>query len=267
MNVFEYSDYRDIIEDALQQKYGRGSKIQLAEYLSCNAGYISQVLKKGKVHFSPENLMKISTFLGFSSSEEEYIMGLLHFERSGSVELKKFWEKKNRAQQKLNANVEKQIKNISHKLSDTAKAIYYSHWAYSAIHMFVSIQHFKSIDEIANRIGVLKSHAYKVMQFLESHHLVVKGSKFYEIGQTRIHLKPDSPLIKSHHQNFRNKAIVSPEADNDFDLHYSAVLTLSKKDSLKIRSMLLKFIAEKEEVLIPSANEDIVGLNLDLFKF
>ena len=56
------------------------------------------------------------------------------------------------------------------------------------------------------------------------------------------------------------------EVENDFNLHYSSILTLSKKDCLKIKELIIQLIKDKEKILIPSPNEDILCLNLDLFK-
>lgn len=267
MKVLEHNSYRELINEALKQKLGHGAKVKLADALNCNPGYISQVLSSNKIDFSPENIIKISHFLELDSTEEEYLLALLHWERSGSVELKKYWEKKIKALKKENSIVEKQIKQISQELSENAKSIYYSHWAYSAIHMVVSIDKFKSSEEIAKRLGISIHLSSRVVQFLEEHHLITISGRYFEIGKTRIHLKPDSPLIKSHHQNFRQKAMVSLENENEFDLHYSAVLTLSNKDAVKIRQMILNFISDKEKILTTSPNEEIIGLNLDIFKF
>lgn len=266
MHFFEYNDYRDLASSLLESKIGRGAKVKLAEALNCNPGYISQVLGKSKIHFSSENIIKISLFLGLSPSEEEFLMSLLHLERAGSIELEKYWKNKVTQLRKQHLKVEKQVKNISQDLSDDAKSVYYSHWAYSAIHMVVSIDDFTSPEDIAKRLKISNQLALKIVSFLQENDLITKEKNYYRIGKTRIHLKSDSPLVKTHHQNFRNKAIVSLEEDNDFDLHYSSVLTLSKKDAAKIRQLLLKFIADKEEILIPSPNEEIISLNLDLFK-
>lgn len=147
------------------------------------------------------------------------------------------------------------------------KSIYYSHWSYCAIHMIVSIDKFQKAELIAERLKLDLTFVQKVLNFLENKGLILKGKNDrYYIGKTRIHLKNNSPLIKSHHQNYRHKAILCLENENDFNLHYSGVLTLSKKDAIKIRNLMLKMIAEQEEILIPSPNEEIISLNLDIFK-
>lgn len=266
MNTFNFSDYRDLIQSSLENK-GRGSKLKLAEFLNCNPGYISQVLSKGKIHFSPENIIKVSEFLKLNAREEEFLLTLLQFERAGSKELQHFYKKKIQKFQDESLKIDKQIKDVNTELDDATKAIYYSHWAYSAIHMMVSIDRYQKIDTIAERLKLSLAFTQRVLSFLEDKHLVIKSKhERYSIGKTRMHLKADSPLVKSHHQNYRHKAILSLEDENDFNLHYSGVLTLSKKDALKIRALVLKMIADTEEILIPSANEEIMSLNLDIFK-
>jgi len=267
MNAFEHHDYRDLVDSLLQQKMGRGSKVKLAELLNCNPGYISQVLGKSKIHFSQENIIKISQFLKLSAPEEEFLMALLNLEKAGSKELQSYWNDKVKNLRKQHLKVEKQVKQVSQELTETEKATYYSHWAYSAIHVLISIDEFKTSDEVAKRIRIPRKLAATIVAFLSETKLIFLENGIYRIGKTRIHLKSDSPLVKSHHQNFRSKAIATLGEDNDFDLHYSAALTLSKKDALKIRQMLLKFLADKEEILIPSPNEEIIGLNFDLFLF
>ena len=267
MNIYEFTDYRDLIDDTLDRKVGRGAKVRVAEILNCNPGYISQVLSKTKVHFSPENIIKIAAFLKFEVAEEEFLLSLLYLEKSSTQDLKTYWQKKVAHLRKQHLKVDKQVKQLSQDLSDSVKATYYSHWAYFAIHMFVSIDQFESSQEIAKHLNISNQLTTRVVNFLIEYKLITKNQKYFEVGKTRIHLSPDSPLIKTHHQNFRNKAIVSLEEDNDFDIHYSAVLTLSIKDALKIRQMMLKFISDKEVILLPSPNEEIIGLNLDLFKF
>lgn len=266
MDSFKYNDYRDLVSDALKAKFGHGARARLATALQTHPGYISQVLSKSKIHFSAENLMKVSAFLELAGPEEEFLMALLQRERSGSVELEQFWRQRIEALRRQYQKVERQV-TPSRELSDAAKAIYYSHWSYSAIHLIVSIHGFSSPEEVAQRLRISADLAAKVLAFLTENGLVSMNGGLYEIGKTRIHLKADSPLVRTHHHNFRTKALMALEEDSEFNLHYSAVLTLSKKDAMKIRSMLLEFLKDAEVVLGPSKNEDIVGLNLDLFRF
>ena len=266
MNTYQASDYRDLIAHFLEVKIGRGSKAKLAEFLNCQPGYISQVLGKGKIHFSSENIVKIAHFLGLDEGESDFLMDLLQKERAGSVEAREFFDKRLIRKRQENLKIEKQITELNNQdLDDAAKAIYYSHWSYSAVHMAASIPELNRIEKLEAKLKLPAPFLKKVLAFLEEKGLVTRKGERYGIGKTRIHLSKDSPLIKAHHQNYRHKAIQSLEHENGFDLHYSAVLTLSIEDAQKVRHLILEFLKQKEEILIPSANEEVVFMNLDLF--
>lgn len=267
MNTFQFQDYRELISALLSEKMGRGAKVKLAEELNCQPGYISQVLNKSKIHFSPENIIKISAFLKLSPPEEEYLLNLLHLERAGSKELQNYYQKRVKKMQEEHLRIDKQIKDINRELSEVDKAVYYSHWAYAAIHMVVSIKGLQTLEAIVEKLSLKPRFVEKVLQFLSEKGLIEKLGEKYSVGKTRIHIKADAPLVKSHHLNYRHKAIHSLENENDFDLHYSSVMTLSFEDAQKIRDLVLKLIRDKEKVLIPSPNEEIICLNLDLFSF
>ncbi len=266
MNTYQAHDYRDLIAHFLEVKIGRGSKAKLAEFLNCQPGYISQVLGKGKIHFSSENIVKIAHFLGLDEGESDFLMDLLQKERAGSTEAREFFEKRLVRKRQEALKIEKQITAQNNQdLDEAAKAIYYSHWAYSAVHMVVSVPEYSRVEKLQPKLKLPLPFLRTVLTFLEEQGLVTRNSDRYSIGKTRIHLSKDSPLIKAHHQNYRHRAIQSLEQENGFDLHYSGALTLSKEDAQNVRHMLLDFLKKKEDILIPSPNEEIVFLNLDLF--
>lgn len=264
MNYYNFTDYRDLLL-ALLEKKGRGSKVQLAHELNCQPGHISQVLNKNKVHFSPENMVRISQFLNLDFSQEDYLLNLFYKERAASHELKEYFQKKIVVLQNENLSFEKQLKRTD-RLDEVSKSIYYSHWAYCCIHMIVSIPEFNTLAKICDRLNIGKEFALKVLNFLTEKGLITESDGHYSVGEVRIHLKKDSPLVRSHHQNFRYKALASLERESSFDLHYSSVMTLSKKDAIKIRDLILELTKKKDEILIPSPNEEIICFNLDFFK-
>lgn len=76
--------------------------------------HFSQVLSKTKIHFSAENIIKISHFLELNSAEEEFLIALLHLERSSPKELKDYWLGKIKVIRNQQLRVEKQVeKNIT----------------------------------------------------------------------------------------------------------------------------------------------------------
>jgi uncharacterized protein (TIGR02147 family) len=236
------------------------------QFLNCHPGFISQVLTKSKIHFSSESILKISEFLDLNSAEEEILVLLLEYEKAGSQDLKKFWAKRINLLKKENLKIEKQVSKLTTELDDKSKSTYYGHWSYAVIHMMVSLKEFKNEDSIIKYLGLSRKHVRKVIDFLMSKNLIVKKEDGLSVGPTRIHLPASSNLVSLHHRNFRQLSLNFLEVENDFNLHYSSILTLSKKDCLKIKELIIQLIKDKEKILIPSPNEDILCLNLDLFK-
>ncbi len=267
MQLYSFNDYRDLVDWVLAERWGRGSKVRLAQELNCQPGYISQVLSKSKIHFSPENLHKIATLFSLAPTEHDYLMTLLFKEKAGSKELEKYFSEKARRIQRENLKIEKQIRDAPAELGDVDKAVYYSHWAYSAIHMLVSIDEYRSEAKISEKLRLPSKFTNKVLSFLSEKNLIKHEGEKFSLGTARLHLKSDSPLVKAHHQNYRSKSVQSLENDNEFDLHYSSVMTLSHADAERIRSLILELISEKEKILLPSPNEEMICLNVDLFKF
>jgi hypothetical protein len=130
----------------------------------------------------------------------------------------------------------------------------------------VSIEKYRKPDTISKQLSLSKQQVSKVLHFLLEKKLIEKVDGEYDIGPTRIHLPASSPLVMMHHQNFRQMGLSYMDQENDFDLRYSSVLTLGQEDAIKIKNLVLKLIKDKEAILIPSPNEEIIGLNLDLFK-
>lgn len=72
-------------------------------------------------------------------------------------------------------------------------------------------------------------------------------------------------MLPRHHSNWRMKAIASIDQEKDHDLHYTAVLGISKADALVLREKLLKLLEDFEPVISKSPEETSVVLLLDLF--
>jgi uncharacterized protein (TIGR02147 family) len=241
-------------------------KTQLAIHLNCQSSFISQVLNGDKTHFSLEHIKKISVFLQLSVEETDYLILMCLYERAGSVDLKDHFLQKLKEIQERHQDINQKINKRGQGLSAEQKATYYSHWGYMAAHMLVSIPELATLEKLQEQLKISDKFLNEIVDFLLECELIQKKGNKFSIGKTRIHLDKKSPFVKTLHQNWRHKAIESLSEDNDFDLHYSSVLVLSKKDSLKIKDLILNFIKEKEVILAPSAEEQMVVLNLDYFK-
>lgn len=266
MKIYQFISYRAFLQSCFQDTSLKKKKSELAEFLNCQPGFISQALSAGKTHFTFEHIYKIGQFFNLDENEIHYLILLLQYEKAGTVELKNHFKSQVTEIQNENQEITSKIKKTSRKLSDHEKAIYYSHWAYMGIHMAISLPEFNSTKALREHFQIDIKFCHDVIEFLLETELIEKHGNKLSIGKTRIHLDKSSALVKSLHQNWRQKAIESLINTNDINLHYSSVLALSKKDVLKIRGLVLDLIKEKEAILIPSPEEEIVVLNIDYFK-
>src|SRR3712207_9531193 len=65
------------------------------------------------------------------------------------------------------------------------------------------------------------------------------------IGKARIHLGADSPLIGQHHVHWRMRAMRAIESDPQGGLHYSSVVSISRRDIERLRERLIALIDRK----------------------
>ena len=266
MDIYNYKNYKNYLKKILSTTgKSRGRRLQLAKFLNCQSGFISQVLN-GSTHFSLEHSIKISDYLAHTKDEKHFFMLLIQKEKSGTVNLKNYYKHQldeiSRSRKVIKNRIEVQT-----TLSKEHHNEYYSHWYYAAIHVLVSIPQFQTVDSICERLSINRALALKCLSFLERTQLIKKEGEKFKIGSQRIHLNNDSNLVSQHHTNWRLEAIKSLELNDPKKLHYSSILTMSRKDAIVIQEELLKSLAKIETIFAPSKEEDIFSLNIDFYKF
>ena len=87
----------------------------------------------------------------------------------------------------------------------------------------------------------------------------------YLIGSAHVHLAGSSENITKHHTNWRMQAIRSLDLKQPEDLHYSAVVTLSKKDAALIKERLLSEMQKHLETISKSPEEEAYVYCFDFF--
>lgn len=266
-NVFNFSDYKSYlsyIEDT-RRSFERGFRTRLASSIGCQSGFVSNVLN-GDAHFSSEQITGISKFLSLKPNEQKYLYTLLQFARAGTPELKSFIQKELDLLREEYLNIKKRVGD-SKALSESDQAVYYSSWHYTAVHLLTTIPGFKTSQKISEGLGLTEAVVKKILLFLvQTGILVEKKNGELEAGNVLIHLNRESPHIRQHHTNWRIAAIQSLSNDNQSDLHYSTISTLSKSDAEKLKAEMVRLIESYVETVKPSKEEEMVGFTLDFFK-
>ncbi len=262
-SVFDFLDYKEYLHKMVSAS-PRGFKKKMAEDSGCQTAYISHVLN-GTAHLSWEQAEAISTGLGHNNEEKEYFLFILKYSTAGTLALKKFIRGQLDRIRNDHLSIKERIE-VEETLSRENQARYYSAWYYAAIHVMLTIPKFQVKENLAHYLRLKPKTVNDVLEFLVSVGLAAKNGAKFQVGTVRIHLEKDSPLIYSHHTNWRMLAIRSLENALEEDLHFSAVFTLSEQDIYEIRRLLLKSIQKLISLAKESKEEGTLALACDFFQ-
>jgi uncharacterized protein (TIGR02147 family) len=260
-SIFVFDDYRKVLKELM---VGRGVQVRLAQHVGCQQSYLSRVLA-GRAELSQEQALSITTFFGFDQLESEYFLVMVNLNRAGSAELRSYYKKK------LDDIVDKKllVRNrvkVADTLTPEQKSIYYSDWLYCAVHVLSAVERYRTVTEIAKRLGVVENRIMDVLQFLETCGLVAKAKNRYMNRAPLVHLTGDSELIRLHHMNWRLRAVEALSRRNEQNLNYSSVISCSESDSVKIRELFLETIQKARKIIQESSpDEQVYCYNLDFF--
>ncbi len=266
ISIFEFSNYRVFIKKRFLEmpKKGYGQAHKLAIYLSVHTTLISQVLK-GLKTFTLEQASMTCDFLGLTELESEFFLLLVQIDRAGNEPLRKILRRQIDEMKKKSSELANRL-HAERKLSEEKRAIFYSDWTYSAVRQMTAIKGFQNLDPIADYLNLSKKQTKVIIDFLLNAGLCKEEKGKLLVGPSTTHLEASSPWVRVHHTNWRQKALQEMSDEESAKLHYTAPMTLSKDDALKIREMIVQFLEQVDKVIDPSPSEELRCLNIDWFK-
>lgn len=247
-----------------QGRRQRGIKSRFAKSIECDSAYVSRILE-GTAQLSLEQGLRANLFFGHTSEESEFFLAQIGFSRAGSQELKKYYQKKLDTLREQHLTLSKRVKNIE-RLPEVTEANYYSWWLYAAVDIATSIPSLQSPDALSKHFGISLSVVTTTLAFLQDCGVVEQKEGRWINTNRSIYLSSDSPHIRKHHLNWRLKAMQLIEEPENKNLHYSSVISLSKKDFDTLKEHFIQTIAKAREIVKTSSDETIAVYNIDLFK-
>lgn len=241
--------------------YGQGRKLAL--YLGVHTTLVSQVLQGPKV-FTLEQAASTAEFLGLTELETEYFLGLVQLERAGNEALRKTLRRQLQNLRDRSRELSERLQGEK-VLGEEQKARFYSDWVYSAIRQMVAVPGHGEASAIAISLGLPLPRVNEALEFLLRAGLVKEARGQLETGPQSTHLESSSPWVRVHHLNWREKAIEALSTPSDRDLHYTAPMTLSVADFLKVRELIAQLLQTVDQVVIPSPSEQLGCLTIDWF--
>jgi uncharacterized protein (TIGR02147 family) len=264
-NIFEYFRYKNYLSDRLGGTKARnGLRKKAADFIQCHTAYLSAVLNSN-AQLSVEQAFRFNEFLGHDEDEKDFFLLLVQQEKAGTKELQKYFQTQmDKIHQKRNSLRGRLQSQDS--ISSEDKAIYYSKWYYSCLHVMISIPELQTREALSQYLKIPPSVISEALDFLETRGLAIVKNGRYEIGPRHLHLPHDSPLIGKHHTNWRNRAINALDIQGANDLHYSVVATLSAEDAVLLRKHMMDMIQNNMKIIRDSKEEQTFAFTLDFFK-
>lgn len=267
--IYEHLDYKGYVIQRIEllPKKGRGQLQRLAEALSVHPTLVSQVLRGAK-NFTSEQAILVAEFFNLSEGEADYFLALVERERAGNESLKRFWQKRIDAvraeQETMGAAFTKNEKSLS--LTDAERYQFYSSWEYSAVRLATSIGQLRTIEAIAERLGLPTARVAEVLEFLLARQLCVEEGGEIKMGPSFTFLVGRTPQYVQHAGNWRRKAAEAHARIRDHELTFTMPVSIAKADRVEVRKLLLKCTEEFKKLLQASpAEEELCCLVVDWF--
>lgn len=262
--LFDFVDYKSYLSAKLGAKSARrGLKSALAKALFCQPAYISQVLND-HAHFSLEQAYDLNEFLGHTKEESHFFILLLQRDRAGKKNLKSYYSEQIQEVLNRRMSLTKRL-GTQNTLSEEDKNTYYSSWHYLAIHIALSVPYLQTKEALVQYFQLPLKKVLTILEFLVSVGLAQQVGDKFTTDNSLIRIGSESSHIQKHHSNWRNQAVDSLDREDLYDLHYSAVFSLSQSDIRKLKDKMLENIKEYVSVIRESKEEEVYSLCLDFF--
>ncbi len=270
-NLFEYSDYKDFVNDWLRTapNQGRGLLTQIAKRLGVHTSLVSHVLR-GKHDFTGDQAWALAQFLGLRPLESEYLLTLVARERAGSESLRQLHVQQLARLKALSESKPLPTSDAPESpraLTEMDKAVFYSQWYYSAIFIAVSIEGLRDLESLHRSFNLPRDLIQQVLTYLVDVGMLRAQSGKYATGIHQLRIEPDSPMFARHHLNWRLKALERIPNKEKTELFATLPMSIAEEDVPAIRSLLFSLYQDVETRLRKSKPEKLFCLNFDFFRF
>ncbi len=268
IRIYDYLDYKDFVRDFLRNspKQGRGQLAKFAEVAQTHKATISQVFS-GDKHLSCEQAVRIAKYMGLRPKQVTFFILLVDYERAGSEDLRQIYREQIEELRTKNQDLSQRLPK-GHELSGEDRAVFYSSWIYSAVRVLSSIPGYQTREQIRKKLNLSDEVVGKAIEFLLRCGLCVeRGTGKIAPGLQSTYIESKSPLVVSHHGNWRVKAMEKhPQLSPVDELSFTAPFSLSARDAKKIREILAQSVEKIDGMIAESPCERMFCLNVDWFE-
>jgi uncharacterized protein (TIGR02147 family) len=263
-SVFDFADYKGFLRQRVGEKSARrGLKSALAQAANCQPTYISQVLN-GDAHLSSEQAHAMNEYLGHSKDEAHFFLLLVQKDRAGTQALRRYYQEQIHELLDRRLNLTRRL-GAQNKLSEEHRTTFYSSWHYLAIHIALTVPELQTKSAISQYFHLPLKKVVSVLEFLVEAGLATPVGERFVAESGLLRIGNDSPHIVKHHSNWRTQALEALDREDLHDLHYTAVVSLSRADVRELKDRMLEHIKEYVSKIRESREEEVYALCMDFF--
>jgi uncharacterized protein (TIGR02147 family) len=262
-DLFQYTDYKNYLRNRVDSSEEKGIVRVMAEAVGCQRSYISQVMN-GKVHLTKDQAWGLCEFWKLGSLEAEYFLLLVEHARAATrsyrAQMERDLERIRRSRDDLKSRMKREeIQNPKDA------ALYYSAWYHSAIHILLSIPGFHSPEAIAKKLGLSVKLVENCLENLKQLDLAKESLGKWQFEGKGIHITRKSSYVVFHHSNWRQRAVLSAQQEDENSIHFTNVQSVSREAYEELKNRLREFVDQANKLIEPSAEEKLICFNCDLF--
>lgn len=267
MNIFEAKTYRDYVKACIKRdrESGKAGAVKrLARFLKIHSTYVSQVIK-AKSDFSVDQALGFCIYEKMSTEQTEFFLDLVCRDRSGTKEAQDHYQ--SRIERRLDelADMKKRW-HMSETLTGDQEQKYYHSWLPQVVHLFCQLPGKHTIESISVGLGVQAETVSSVIEDLESIGFVERTASGVTSLRDSVHLGRGSRFAARNTVNWRLKVISDITGSAKLPgIHYSSVVSMSKKAAEDIDKLILKHLDEMRDIIVPSPSEALYSYCLDFY--
>jgi uncharacterized protein (TIGR02147 family) len=264
--IFQEKSYKTLIKKLIAESpTKRGMITKLAEHISCQRSYLSQVLHL-KAHLNRDQIWAISQYFALGKNETLYFELLFEHARAGSTSYRQQIEIRLR-------DCRKQAEQLIHRFAEKSQLeqekanLYYASWIPSAVHILSSIPNCREAGDFAGLLGLSVKSINKVLAVLEQMGLVERHRNAgWRISGETVFIPRTSAYVALHHQNWRALAVDDARMSESDGIHYTMVQSMGRQDYERLKTMILEFIDASKQIAEPSPSEMLTAMSIDWFE-
>jgi hypothetical protein len=189
----------------------------------------------------------------------------VNWERAGEVSYKMFLKNQLEQMRERHNLIGKIVKRK--EISDSQLLLsYHGDPKISLLHFLTACKDFATLEKMCLRLNINSSDALEIIEYLKENNYISFSEGILKYKSGTSHIPIDSPVLPIFLMNWRNYAVQKSHRKQKSSTHYSNLQTIGNKDLQALLELSSQFIRNSKAICDQSGSEDLVVINLDVFK-